>query len=212
MRRLALCLPVLAALGCGTGSTSYTPSVLAAGELTLRYHDAVEVWSPTGKVAEGARFAGLADEVACVPDALRHAEAAETYGQTGAGLTIAGATLAVVGLGGLGGLAFYGKDDTALAAMLGAGVASEVLGLVLAAVGRSMKNDANGHAVDAVNYYDDAVGSVGNRCRGSAVERAPLPPNAVPLGDPSAPEPPPAPTLAPPPAPSPAPTPTPQPR
>ena len=172
---------VSSALGCGSGSTIYAPRVLAPGELTLRYHDALEVWAVGGQVAEGTRFEGLSTPVQCVPDALRHAEAAESMGQTGAGLTIAGATLAVAGLGGLGGLAFYDKDDTALGAFLGAGVATEVIGLVLAAVGRSMKNDANGHAVDAVNYYNDAVGSVGDRCVGAGVERAPLPPNAVPM-------------------------------
>jgi hypothetical protein len=53
-----------------------------------------------------------------------------------------------------------------MAALFTAGIAVEVLGLVLGAVGRSYKTDANGHAVDAVNHYNDSVGSQGGSCAG----------------------------------------------
>ncbi len=145
----------------------------------------------------------------------------------GYGLSIAGGTTAVVGLGGLTGLAFYNDkwvqipvcggvatptyvpwgvtsrshDDaplrahvqrgicthdksqqTTMAALLGGGIALELVGLAMAIVGRGYKASANGHAVDAVNYYNDAVGSVGGSCdRPAAPADAPAKPVAAPL-------------------------------
>ena len=75
-------------------------------------------------------------------------------------------------LGSLGGLAVYDKDPNLAAGILGVGVAAAVTGVVLAAIGRNQKNVANGHAVDAMNYYNDEVGSYGGTCKRPA---APLP-------------------------------------
>jgi hypothetical protein len=157
-----LLAPALA--GCGTGLSTYQPKLVAQGELLLRYDNHFEIYTADRPVAQGIRYAGLADFVRCVPNAHRHAEEAQSDGATGYGLSIAGGALAVVGLGGLSGLAFYEKDTTTMAALLGAGIGLEVVGLVMAIVSRGYKASANGHAVDAVNYYNDAVGSLGGSC------------------------------------------------
>jgi hypothetical protein len=161
---------LVGAPGCGSGFTNYAPRVLAPNELTLRYENEFQVWAPNGMVARGVRYDGLANYVRCVPDAHRHAVEAESAGSSAVGMTVAGSVLAVGGLGGLGGLAF--QDDPAImAAFFTAGITAEVVGLVLAAVGRSKKTDANGHAVDAVNHYNDAAGSEGEGCGANPARR-----------------------------------------
>lgn len=158
----ALAASAMLLAGCGSGLTMVEPRVLAPNELTLRYDNEFQVWSPQGRVATGVRYDGLTDYVDCVPKARQHAEEAEGAGNTAVGLTAAGITLAFGGLGGLAGLA--SDDPQVMGALLLGGVGVEVLALVLTAVGRTYKVDANGHAVDAVNYYNDAVGARGGRC------------------------------------------------
>ncbi len=159
----ALGLSALVLAGCGSGFTAVEPRVLAPHELTLRYDNEFQIHSPEGIVATGVRYDGLTDYVGCVPDAERHAIAAESAGDTAVGLTVSGIVLGVGGIGGLAGLAYQNKPDVMAGLLLG-GLGVEILGLVLTAVGRATKVDANGHAVDAVNYYNDAVGSRGGRC------------------------------------------------
>ena len=156
--------PALA--GCGTGFTVYSPKLVAQGELLLRYDNRFEIYTADRPVAEGVRYAGLADFVRCVPDAHRHAKEAEEDGSLGYGLSIAGGASAILGLGGLSGLAFYSDKTktTTMGALLGGGIALEVAGLLMAIVSRGYKASANGHAVDALNYYNDAVGSLGGSC------------------------------------------------
>lgn len=167
--------------GCGSGLTIVEPRVLGPNELALRYDNEFQVISPQGQVASGVRYDGLTDYVYCVPEAARHAEAAQSAGNTAVGLTVAGIGLGVGGLAGLGGLAYSEKPDV-MAAFLLTGLGAEIVGLVLTAVGRTMKVDANGHAVDAVNYYNDAVGSRGGRCGSNGAEIPEPPPSAVPPG------------------------------
>ncbi|MDI3291102.1 hypothetical protein [Polyangium sp. 15x6] len=156
-------LSAFALAGCGSGFTTVEPRVLAPHELSLRYENEFQVHSPQGIVATGVRYRGLAEYVACVPDAERHALAAETAGDTAVGLTVAGITLGVGGMAGLAGLAYQNNPDLMWGLLL-SGIGVEVIGLVLTAAGRATKIDAHGHAVDAVNYYNDAVGSRGGRC------------------------------------------------
>lgn len=162
--------------GCGSGLTVVQPSVLAPHELYLRYDNEFQIYSPQGEVATGYRYRGLTDYVGCVPKAAEHALEAESAGDTALGLTVAGIGLGVGGLAGLGGLAYENKPEVMAAFLLG-GLGAEILGLVLTAVGRTYKVDANGHAVDALNYYNDAVGSRGGRCsqRGAEVPETPEP-------------------------------------
>ncbi|HRI69147.1 MAG TPA: hypothetical protein PK156_33180 [Polyangium sp.] len=179
--------------GCGSGLTVVHPRVLGPHELYLQYDNEFQIASPEGMVATGLRYDGLTEYVGCVPQAARHAEAAESSGNAAVGLTAAGIGLGIGGLGGLAGLAFPDNQDL-MATFLLAGLGAEVVGLVLTAVGRATKVDANGHAVDAVNFYNDAVGSRGGRCgpRGAEIPQPPpaaaspqapiypVPPNQIP--------------------------------
>lgn len=163
--RHAAAILVLAAgqAGCG-GVTRYIPAAAAPSEIVLRDDNGLELWAGGGRVAEAHRYQGLAPFVGCVPAARDHARAAQRNGTTGMVLTYTGAGFAAAGLAGLGGLAFEDKDDTAMIAFFSAGIGAEVVGLVLVAVGRKFKLDAMGHAVDAANFYNDAVGSAGGSC------------------------------------------------
>lgn len=180
----SLSLSTALLMGCGSGLTVVEPRVLGPNELALRYDNEFQIVSPQGEVASGLRYEGLHDYVYCVPDAARHAEAAQSSGSTAVGLTVAGIGLGVGGLAGLGGLAYSEKPEIMAAFLLG-GLGAEIVGLVLTAVGRTMKVDANGHAVDAVNYYNDAVGSRGGRCGPNGAE-IPKPPVAEAAPQPAA--------------------------
>lgn len=160
--------------GCGSGITRYQPQLRAYGELTLRYDDGFAMTAEGREVASGVGWGGLSEYVKCVPRALEHAESAESSGSAALGLTWSGAGIGLASLGSLGGLAVYDKDPDLAAGILGVGVAAAVTGVVLAAIGRNMKNVANGHAVDAMNYYNDEVGSWGGTCK----QPAPKPPSA----------------------------------
>lgn len=150
--------------GCGSGVTRYPPQAVAQYELIPRYDGGIELWAAGQPVAEGYRYSGLTNFVGCVPEARAHASAAESDGGTAVGLSIAGGVLAGVGLAGLGGVAYKDTNTTAMAGFLISGIAVEVLAVTLAAIGRAHKTSANGHAIDAMNYYNDAVGSQGRRC------------------------------------------------
>lgn len=166
MRRLLPAVIALsgALLGCTSATTSYTPSVIARGELLLRYDDGVELFAAGQPVASGPRYHGLPAFVRCVPDAHRHAKAAQAAGTQALAFSVTGGGLAIAGLGGLAGLAYKDRNDTVMAAFFLTGIGVEVLAVVFAAFARDAKLSAMGHAVDAVNYYNDAVGSVGGSC------------------------------------------------
>jgi len=149
--------------GCGSGLTVVEPRVLSPHELTLRYDNEFQIYSPQGEVATGYRYDGLADYVHCVPQALKQAEGAQSAGNTALGLTITGIGLGVGGLAGLAGLNYQDKPEVLWGFLL-TGLGAEVVGLILTSVGRQQKVEANGRAVDAVNFYNDAVGSRGGRC------------------------------------------------
>ena len=107
--------------------------------------------------------------MACVPAARAHAYDAESNGAAVAPLQISGLILSVGGLGGLGGLYYLGKDDKAMAGFLLGGLGMQLLGLALVGAGAQARVNANGHAVDAMNYYNDAVGSQGAACAPAGV-------------------------------------------
>lgn len=173
----ALWVLALAAAGCG-GKTGYVPKVVAHSELTMRYDDGLEIWTGRRMLARAPGFEGLAHHVRCVPRAREHAEQAESDGATAIGTGWAGGVLGVLGLGGLAGLAFLEEDEVKAYAILGSGVAVGLIGVVLAGFSRNLKNSANGHAVDALNYYNDAVGSLGGSCD-NRKQRTPKPPPAA---------------------------------
>jgi predicted lipid-binding transport protein (Tim44 family) len=174
---------LLALSGCGSAATAYAPRYVAPGELTLRYDDGLEIYAGRGFLTDSPDFDGLSDFVRCVPRAAEHAHTAEEQGSAAIGTNIAGVTLGIGGLGGLSGLAYLGDNDSLGIALLGTGVAVGLLGLSMVLVSRSLRNSANGHAVDATNYYNDRVGAFGGSCDRPA-RRAPQPP-AGPLAQPA---------------------------
>lgn len=145
-------------------ATEYQPEYVARGELTLRYDDGFQIYAGNEMLAESPRYDGLAHYVRCTPRAAYHAEEAESDGSFAIGLGATGVGLGFAGLGGLAGLAFVEDDKPVAFALLGSGLAVGLLGVILAAVSRGYKNSANGHAVDALNHYNDAVGSRGGSC------------------------------------------------
>ena len=57
------------------------------------------------------------------------------------------------------------KNNTTMGAFFGVGIGVELAALALVVAGRGNEMSASGHAVDAMNYYNDAVGSTGQGCR-----------------------------------------------
>jgi hypothetical protein len=152
-----------ALMGCGHATTSYPPQLVARDELVLRYDDAFEMWGGGRLVARGPGYEGLPQFVGCVPKAKEHALQARDEANTStvyAGLAIG---LGTAALGGLAGFAFKDKPTTQ-GIIFGAGISSGVLGIIFGALSRQGRNNANGHAVDAMNYYNDEVGSQGKKC------------------------------------------------
>ena len=163
MNRAILVL-VVALAGCGSAHTAFRPVRVAPGELTLRYDDGFEIWSGRGLVASGPRYDGLTGFVRCVPDAERHAREAESSGLSASLMSGFSIGFAATGLGGLGGLYWLHKDNTTMAAFLVSGIVLEVGAIALGASSLSAKAEAHGNALDAVNFYNDAVGFQGAGC------------------------------------------------
>ncbi|XXX81803.1 hypothetical protein WMF30_23880 [Sorangium sp. So ce134] len=191
---LALCACVLGCtlLGCASGQTMYTPRVVARGELTASYDDGFTLWAGGRKVAESYHYDGLEHFVRCVPEAREHARAASSNGHAATTFSTLGVALGVGSLGGFAGLYFHDKDETAMATILGAGAIVAVTAVVFGALSRPAKEDAHGHAFDAMNYYNDAVGSLGATCDDLAYPppagpeppaSPPPPPEATPEGE-----------------------------
>jgi hypothetical protein len=177
-------LVLVAALGLGSvgslggcGATFYTPQVVARGELTLRYSHGFELVAGGQRVAKGLSYRGLADYVRCVPMAEQHARSAQSNGGAAITLSVLGALIGISGLTGLVGI----WDEPNRYSWVGGGIGLGALGATLAILSWRYKNHANGHAIDAMNYYNDAVGSLGATC---ADLRYPAPAGPLP-GDPS---------------------------
>lgn len=166
----ALALGLLA--GCGHGATSYAPQLRAYGELTLKYDDGFSMYAEGREIASGHGWSGLSEYVKCVPKAKEHAESAETAGAAASALSWIGAGVGLASLGSLAAVADYEKHEETSNMVLGLGLTAAVTGVILAAIGRHEKPVANGHAIDAMNYYNDEVGSRGGTCKRPA---APLP-------------------------------------
>lgn len=173
----ALAVALAGAVGGGCASTQYTPRVVARGELTLRYDGGFEAWGGGRKVASGLTWIGLSDYVRCAPQAKEQADSARGSGVGAVVSSVLAGGLGVAALGGLYGLA----DERNQWTWLGAGLGAAAGGLVFGVLAQALKNSANGHAADAVNYYNDQVGSLGATCDDlvyppSAGEAPPAPP------------------------------------
>ena len=169
-------LTIVAAMAlpaCGPPAPSiYPPKLTARDELIASYDNGFVLSTRDRAIAKGFEYRGLTDFVGCVPEAREHARKAEASGGRAGPLTTAGVTLSFAGLGGLGGLALYNKNNAAMAGVLAGGLVVQLIGLALVGAGAQSKVDANGNAIDAMNYYNDAVGSRGKRCATPAEERA----------------------------------------
>ncbi|WP_438024255.1 hypothetical protein [Sorangium sp. So ce233] len=187
-------------LGCSSGHTMYTPRVVARGELTATYDEGFTLWAGGRKVAESYHYDGLERFVRCVPEAREHARQASESGRSATTLSTFGVVLGLGSLGGFSGLYFHDKNEAAMGVILGTGVAVAVTAVVLGALSRQGKENAHGHAFDAMNHYNDAVGSLGATC-----DDLTYPPPAGPAPAPeTAPEPAPQPGSEPAPEPAPA--------
>jgi len=144
--------------------TGYQPQHVGPAELTLRYEKGVQVFSGRKFLSAGPLYSGLPEHVRCVPQAYEHARYAQKHGRARRGMAWSGGALGVASLGGLSGFAFLEDEPKTAFALLGAGLGVAVLGIVLAGASRSAGNQAHGNAIDALNYYNDAVGSVGGSC------------------------------------------------
>lgn len=180
MRRALAIALALSLAGCAE-NTVYVPRVVARGEVTLRYRGGFEAWAGGRRIARGLDWRGLAPYVGCVPAAREHAEAAAAYGRRALGFSVTGGVLGGLAVGGLLGVI----DEPNRWAWLGSGLGAAVLGAIFAGAGRLHRNLANGHAVDAINFYNDAVGSLGATCADLTY------PAPTPLPAPPAPPPPP---------------------
>lgn len=183
--------------GCFSGQTQYSPQLVARGELTLRYDNGIQIWSGNRMVSESYGYEGLDHFVRCVPKAKNHAELAQANGSRASAFSTTGIVLGSVSFGGLAGLYWYDKDPAITAVFLGTGIAMAITGVVFGGISRSLKEAAHGNALDAVNYYNDAVGSLGATCDDLTY---PQPAGAEPPAEPEA---------APPPASAPVPSPEP---
>ncbi len=165
--------------GCGHGTSTYAPQLRAFGELTMRYDDGFSMTAEGKEIAQGNTWTGLSEYVKCVPKAREHAEAAESIGTGAVVLSWVGAGIGLASLGSLAAVPGYDSHPDVSNVALAIGLSGAITGVVLAAIGRAQKPNANGHAVDAMNYYNDEVGSRGGTCKKPAPkleEVEPLPP------------------------------------
>lgn len=190
------------ASGCAT--SNYAPQVVARGELTLRYDGGFELSAGGQPVAKGLTYRGLDRYVRCVPEAHKHARQAQTAGGTAIAFSVLGGLLGAGGLTSLVALV----DGDHWQAWLGGGLGMATVGLTFSILSWRFKNHANGHAIDAMNFYNDSVGSLGATCDELVYppSAGPAPPAGMPIpgmtppSDPNAPTDPNAANLAPPPA------------
>lgn len=187
-RCTAALLAVSLSMGCAT--TQYQPQLVARGELTLRYDGGFVMQAQGKPVAEGLSYRGLDRFVSCVPEAHKHARSAQNHGGAAIALSVLGVTFSLASLGSLAGL----SDSNHMWAWLGGGLGAGAVGLTLSALSWREKNQANGHALDAMNYYNDAVGSLGASCQDlryppaagpAPLDAAPQEAPAAPPGDPA---------------------------
>jgi hypothetical protein len=154
-------LVVVVLLASACAHTEYVPEIVARGELVLQQRrGGLEMWDAHRRVARSVEWRGLEPFVRCAPDAQSHAHKAHRDGRASLALAIVGGSLGVASLGALGGLA----DEQHRLDWLAAAAGSAALGAVAAGLSRRYRNRANGHAVDALDFYNDAVGARGAVC------------------------------------------------
>lgn len=168
MSVLARACAVLLVLGTASGcaATYYEPGLTARSEITLRYRPylGLEMWAGRERIASAiGGYAGLFEHVRCVPKAAGHARRARRHGVL-AGVFTAGSV--VVAVGGIVhstyGLLSAHDEDPLLQHMYGIYGAVSLTLMMLS--NGYFEPHARGHAVDAMNFYNDEMGSLGRSC------------------------------------------------
>lgn len=171
-RSLFAWLGMSAVLLSSCAATAYSPESVASGELVLRVRRSeLEIWA--GGPAHGTRvartasaYAGLKDYVTCVPQAEEHANLAHSYGRGGQAASGSATVLIAAGLGLYLAHAVLGSRPSGDPYELDKGMLTlGSLAIAATLVAIPLYNHATGHAVDAVNFYNDDVGSVGATCK-----------------------------------------------
>ena len=162
MRAIFAC----AVLAAGCAHSEHVPQVVARHELILRYPGHLVIDAGHEPLTEAPRFSGLASFVHCVGPAHWHALQAEWHGQRAlalSGIAIGLAAAGVLGYALVGVGAAAGSDNWVAVPLL-AGLIASSGGIMTAWFARWDVLRAHGNAVDAVNYYNDEIGSWGGRC------------------------------------------------
>lgn len=150
--------------GC---SSRYVPTLTARGELTVQVspYRGLEFWAGRKRIAQTATgYRGLSDYVYCVPLASAHARKAETLGKTALAFSALAAVSAMVGVvHSVVGLTSPQVGDPQMERLYGLYGAFSV-GL-LTTRDWVLVPHGMGNALDAANYYNDAVGSFGATCK-----------------------------------------------
>lgn len=173
LTRAVALLAVLSTLPA-CASSHYTPAIAARGELIVIQRRGPRIYAAGEEIGRSPTFSRLPDYVRCVPDAEVHAVQARRAGRAARAFSILGATF---GLGAFMGFAALADRDHAAGWLIGA-IGSGITGFGFSLAGFRDKRQANGHALDAVNFYNDAVGSLGATCSDLV-----YPPPAGPIDD-----------------------------
>lgn len=165
----------------GCSYTHYTPQLLARGELFVRTggYRGVQLWAGGKRIAgETTGYAGLPVYVKCVPNALRHARKARQFGISAITLTSLASASLLAGVVHQAVTSSFAPNtlepDQNLTVFYG--LASIVLLLTRDFI---LWPHATGHAIDAHNFYNDAIGSLGGTCEDPTIP-PPSPPPLVP--------------------------------
>jgi hypothetical protein len=150
--RPALVALLSTATAC-SGTFQYQPVRLARGEMTVRAGAIDTTVFIGGKEVASTLFgySDLNDAVRCVPRAREHLGRASL--DQGLGLALSGLT----GILGLTTLILVAKQDSS-------SFATGTLTAVSLGGSMALRHRALGHSIDAMNYYNDSVGSLGATC------------------------------------------------
>lgn len=160
MRRVATAMLVFS---CGCAQTFYPAQHVSPDELVLGQDGGLRLVSGEQTIAREPTWSGIEGRISCDERAVQHARAARRHGRRARALAIAGGVLGVASLAAFAGIPFIRRDPSTAGAIIGSSLGVGMIGLSLSLGSRQQRILANGNAVDAMNYYNDAVLS-GRRC------------------------------------------------
>lgn len=155
----------------------YIPQSVAQGELALLVRSSgFELWA--GGPVQGQRvartatgYAGLERYVACIPDALKHARLAHAFARGGQAASAMATLFAAAGMSLFVAHVVLGYQPDGDTHGLDRGTLTlGALGIASTLTAIPLYNQANGNALDAVNFYNDQLGSAGGSCANPTLE------------------------------------------